>query len=80
FIAWQDADGTAHGTLPFAANPENAFEVPVDEVLQSGMASVLITVHYVDGTTATVTVTPVQLAAELTSYPLGDSGIDPEGL
>jgi cellulase/cellobiase CelA1/aryl-phospho-beta-D-glucosidase BglC (GH1 family) len=77
-IEWQAADGTAHGFLPYATNPENAFEVPVDDVLQSGMASVLIMVHYVDGTTATVTVTPAQLAAELTSYPLGNSGTDPE--
>ncbi|MGD9249405.1 MAG: glycoside hydrolase family 6 protein, partial [Desulfobacteraceae bacterium] len=59
---------------PFATNPENAFEVPVNEVLQSGMSAVLITVHYVDGTTATVTLTPAQLAAGSTSYPLNDSG------
>jgi hypothetical protein len=71
-IAWQDAAGTANGYLPFATNPENAFEVPVNEVLQSGMSAVLITVHYVDGTTASVTLTPAQLAAGSTSYPLDD--------
>jgi len=77
-IGWQDADGTAHGFLPFAADPENAFEVPVDDVLQSGMASVLITVHYVDGTTAAVPLTPAQLATGLASYPLDDSGTGPD--
>ena len=69
-IAWQEVDGTASGTLPFATNPENAFEVPVDGVLQSGMSAVLITVHYADGTTATVTLTPDELATPSASYPL----------
>ncbi|MGD9169545.1 MAG: cellulase family glycosylhydrolase [Candidatus Thiodiazotropha sp.] len=69
-ITWQDTAGTASGSLPFASNPENAFEVPVNEVLQSGMSSVLITVHYVDGTSATVTLTPAELAAGSASYPL----------
>ncbi|MGD9221867.1 MAG: glycoside hydrolase family 6 protein [Desulfobacteraceae bacterium] len=77
-ITWQDAAGTANGYLPFATNPENAFEVPVDEVLQSGMSAVLITVHYVDGTTATVTLSPAELATESTSYPLDDSDTDPD--
>ncbi len=75
-IEWQDTDGTAHGSLPFATNPENAFEVPVDEVLRSGMASVLITVHYVDGSLATVTVTPAELATASAAYPLDDAGTD----
>jgi uncharacterized protein YjdB len=73
-IVWQDAAGTANGYLPFADNPENAFEVPVVEVLQSGMSSVLITVHYVDGTTATVTLSPAELATGSASYPLDDAG------
>jgi hypothetical protein len=33
---------------------------------------VLITVHYVDGSTATVTLTPAELATQAVSYPLGD--------
>jgi cellulose 1,4-beta-cellobiosidase len=77
-IEWQDADGTAKGSLPFATNPENAFEVPVDEVLQSGMSSVLMTVHYVDGTTATVTLTPDELATASASYTLDNFAADPD--
>lgn len=69
-ITWQDASGTASGVLPFAGDPENSFEVPVNEVLQSGMSSVLIGVHYVDGTSATLTLTPAELAAGSSSYPL----------
>ncbi len=69
-IEWRDAAGTATGYLPFADNPENTYEVPVADVLQSGMSSVLITVHYVDGTTATQTLTPAELAASSASYPL----------
>ena len=69
-ITWQDAAGGAGGEFPFAGDPENTFEVPVDTVLQSGMQSVLITVHYVDGTTATVTLSPGQLATAAASYPL----------
>jgi aryl-phospho-beta-D-glucosidase BglC (GH1 family) len=69
-ITWQDAVDGAGGEFPFANDPENTFEVPVDTVLQSGMQSVLITVHYVDGTTATVTLSPGQLATAAASYPL----------
>jgi aryl-phospho-beta-D-glucosidase BglC (GH1 family) len=69
-ITWQDAAGGAGGEFPFADDPENTFEVPVDTVLQSGMQSVLITVHYGDGTTATVTLSPGQLATAAASYPL----------
>jgi hypothetical protein len=72
-IEWQDVDGRASGYLVYATNPENAFEVPVDEVLQSGISSLLITVHYVDGATATVTLTPADLAAESSAYPLDPS-------
>jgi hypothetical protein len=69
-IEWQDTAGTANGYLPFATNPENAFEVPVSEVLQSEMSSVLITVHYTDGSSATATLTPAELATGSASYPL----------
>jgi endoglucanase len=71
-IDWRDVAGTASGLLPFASNPENAFEVPTNDVLQSNMSSVLITVHYVDGSTATVTLTPAELATQAVSYPLSD--------
>ncbi|MGD9364987.1 MAG: cellulase family glycosylhydrolase [Desulfobacteraceae bacterium] len=77
-IEWQDAAGTANGIMPFGADPENAFEVPVNEVLQSGMSSVLITVHYVDGTTATVTLTAAELATESASYLLDDPDATPD--
>ncbi|MEJ2407512.1 MAG: hypothetical protein P8171_25260 [Candidatus Thiodiazotropha sp.] len=72
-IEWRDAAGTATGFLPFASDPENTFEVPTADVLQSGMPSVLITVHYVDGTSATVTLTPAELATPSASYPLVDA-------
>ncbi len=69
-IKWQDKTGTTNGEFPYAADPENSFEVPVSEVLQSASSSFLITVYYVDGTTATVTLSPSQLAAASASYPL----------
>lgn len=72
FIEWQDAAGTATGFLPYADDPENSFEVPTSDVLQSGMSSVLITVHYVDGSTMSVTLTPAELAAGSAAYPLID--------
>lgn len=69
-IQWETTDGSTSGVFPFATNPENAYEVPQNEVLQSGAASFLITVHYVDGTTATVTLSPQQLSVPGASYPL----------
>lgn len=66
-IEWRSANGTS-GIFPFAANPENAYEVPQSEVLQSGAASILITVRYVDGSTATVTLSPQQLSVPGASY------------
>jgi hypothetical protein len=68
-IAWQDPAGTAHGTLAYANDPENTFEVPA-EVLQSSAASLVLTVHFADGTTATVQLSPSQLAAGNSAYPL----------
>jgi endoglucanase len=70
YIEWQDTAGSTKGTFPFAVDPENAFEVPVNEVLQSGITSFLITVHYVDGRTATVRLTPAQLGTQGGSYTL----------
>jgi uncharacterized repeat protein (TIGR02543 family) len=69
-IAWEDTQSSAGGVFPFATNPENAYEVPQTEVLQSAMTSLLITVQYVDGSTATVTLAPQQLGAASASYPL----------
>ncbi len=69
-IEWQDTVGTAKGTFPFAADPENAFEVPVNEVLQSGLTTLLITVNYTDGRTATVRLSPAQLGTQGGSYAL----------
>ncbi len=71
-IEWQDAAGSAKGFMPYASDPENAFEVPTSEVLQSGMSSVLITVHYVDGSTMSVTLTPAELGTGSATYPLID--------
>lgn len=69
-IEWNDASGTAGGSFPYATNPENAFEVPVQEVLQSRIPLLLITVQYSDGTTATAELSPSQLAASRSLYPL----------
>ena len=68
-IAWQDPAGSAQGAFPYAADPENTFEVPA-EVLQSPATLITILVHYTDGNTATVQLGPSQLAAANTSYPL----------
>lgn len=67
-ITWKDTASSANGIFPFATNPENFFEVPQNEVLQSSMTSVLITIHYVDGSTATVTLSPQQLGTSGVSY------------
>jgi hypothetical protein len=69
-IAWKDPAGSAQGSFPFATDPENTFEVPA-EALQSTASSLLITVTYGDSSTATVRVSPSQLASPSTSYPLG---------
>jgi hypothetical protein len=68
-IAWQDATGTAAGALPYAADPENTYEVPT-AVLQSTVATLLVTVTYADGSTATARLAPSALAAATASYPL----------
>jgi hypothetical protein len=67
-IAWKSA--AASGSFPFATDPENAFEVPVSQVLQSASPSFQITVSYAGGGTATVQLTPAQLAAGGSSYAL----------
>ena len=70
YIEWQDIAGSTKGTFSFAIDPENTFEVPVNEVLQSGITSFLITVHYVDGRTATVRLSSAQLGTQGGSYTL----------
>lgn len=67
-VTWRASDG-ATGVFPYAADPENSFEVPA-AVLQSSATAVVVTVHYGDGTTAAVEVAPGQLAAPETGYPL----------
>ena len=65
-IAWRDLQG-ASGALPYASDPEDTFEVP-PAVLQSTVASITITARFADGSTATVNVSPAQLAMENASY------------
>jgi hypothetical protein len=66
-IAWQESTGATQGTFPYASDPENTYEVPA-AVLQSSAASLSITVHYRDGSTARQALTPAQLAASGASY------------
>lgn len=67
-IAWRDGNGAA-GSLPYAADPENTFEVPA-EVLQSSSATLALTVSYGHGATATLELEPAALATGASSYPL----------
>lgn len=68
-IAWRDPGGGAGGAFPYADDPENSFAVPSD-VLQEAASSLVVTVRYGDGATATAEITPADLAAAGTSYPL----------
>ncbi len=68
-IVWQDPAGPAPVVFPYATDPENTFEVPM-EALQSSATSISITVQYADGTSATAQLGPGQLAAANTAYPL----------
>jgi expansin (peptidoglycan-binding protein) len=70
-IDYQDTSSSARGSFVFdATNVEYAYEVPTSAVLQSKAASFLITVTYVDGTKASVQLTPAQLGTASASYPL----------
>lgn len=69
-IEWQSDDGSSKGRFPFAKDPENAFEVPVNEVLQSPSSFFRITVYYRDGSTAEVTLSPIELSIAGASYAL----------
>lgn len=65
-LAWRDPQGTS-GSLAWASDPENTFEVPAS-LLQSGAANVSVTATFSDGSSATVALTPGQLASGGTSY------------
>lgn len=67
-ITWKSA--TASGSFPYAADPENAFEVPVSSVLQSADPAFELTITCSDGSTGAVQLTPAQLAAGGSSYAL----------
>jgi hypothetical protein len=67
-IAWSDSQGGG-GSFPYASDPENTFEVPA-QVLASAATSVAITARFADGSAATVSLSPAELAAGDTSYPL----------
>lgn len=69
-IDWKDTGSSASGSFPFASDPENAYEVPVSNVLRSGKTAVTVTVRYFDGRAATTTLTPAQLGSSGASYPL----------
>lgn len=70
-IDYKDTASSAQGSFAFdTTNVENAYEVPVGAVLQSSAAQFLITVNYVDGTKATVQLSPAQLGTASASYPL----------
>jgi hypothetical protein len=70
-IEWQDAGGLSRGSFPYATDPENTFEIPVGEVLQSKAEAFRITVRFIDGSSATLQLSPSQLSSENSSYPLG---------
>jgi hypothetical protein len=67
-MSWTDARG-ASGALPYASDPENTFEVPA-AVLQSTVSTLTVSARFSDGSGATVDVTPAELAAPGSSYPM----------
>jgi hypothetical protein len=67
-MAWSDAGG-ASGPLPYASDPENTFEVPT-AVLQSSASTITVSARFSDGSSAAVDVTPSELAAPGSSYPM----------
>lgn len=70
-IDYKDTASSAQGSFAFdTTNVENAYEVPVGAVLQSSAAQFLVTVNYIDGTKATVQLSPAQLGTASASYPL----------
>jgi hypothetical protein len=67
-MEWRSDTGDAGGAIPYAADPENTFEVPA-ALLQSTAATVRIALHFTDGTSAAVSLAPADLAAP-GSFPL----------
>jgi hypothetical protein len=68
-IDWKDSAGNG-GSFAFDNNNvENAYEVP-GALMQSSASSVTITVNYVDGSKASVLLSPAQLGAAGASYAL----------
>jgi hypothetical protein len=65
-ITWTASQGSS-GTFPYASDPENTFEVP-QSVLQSTVPSLTVTARFNDGSTATVDLSPAQLALENATY------------
>jgi len=65
-IAWRDSQGLGD-PFPYAADPENTFEVP-PSVMQSTVATITVTAQFSDGTTASVNLSPGQLAVENAKY------------
>lgn len=69
-LEWREPSGVARGAFPYATDPENAFEVPASDVLGSSAATVRVDVTLVDGSSASVHLSPAQLASENAEYPL----------
>ncbi len=67
-IDYQDQNNSAiAGTMGLAPGIENYYLVPTDALAGTTLT---ITVRYVDGSTATITVTAAQLGMPDTTYPL----------
>jgi expansin (peptidoglycan-binding protein) len=67
-IDYQDVNnGAIGGSMGLAPGIENYYLVPTDALAGTTLK---LTVHYVDGSTATVTVTAAQLGMPDTTYPL----------
>lgn len=69
-IAYQSlSDASVHGSFAFDSSIENYYIIPTD-VLQSSASQFAITVNYVDGSMATVSLTPTQLGTASGAYAL----------
>lgn len=67
-LTWTDDRGET-GTWPYAADPENTFEVPT-AVLQSSAKTLAVSAHFRDGSVAAVELAPRELARGSSSFPL----------
>jgi hypothetical protein len=67
FLRW--IQPPAHGSFTLdTTHVENAYEVPVNEVLQSPSASFTLAVNYLDGRKTTVQLSPAQMGTASASY------------